>query len=353
MKYPNVIKQNRPDLVGMDYWLWRLARTRVEELPWIIRRIFRINHITSGYYNTPKHWLTNGTRARDIAFNVRGDSYPPVVFVHGITPRCGSNLVHDVVDCHPDVIGRQLGISEFPVLCNSRAMDAFYSMIVARHREVAKNISGIETMAFLVSGWMRDLQSRLDDGTTAVLKMPSVQHLELFDVLFPRDRLVIVIRDGRDILQSTVDSWRGDRAFMRSEAAIAREYAAAAQCVTSYIANSQSDYHVFRYEDYISNPKISIGQLYKYLRLSADSSLIESAASLPLKGSSSVRKDGKLTWEPVDKPANFKPVKKWRNWNLRRKMRFSKFANQGLVDLGYETDAGWVTDCRPSVDDAI
>jgi protein-tyrosine sulfotransferase len=189
MKYSTIPIENRPPLNGYGYGLWRLLRARVEELPWIARRIVKANHLVKGYYDTPELWLANIDRAQTVAKNIRGKEYSPAIFVHGIMPRCGSNIVHDIIESQPTVIGREIGISEFPILCSSRAMDALYASVVSRHREVAENISGIEFMSFLVSGWLRDIELRIDEGNSAVLKMPSVQHLDLFHGLFPRDKL--------------------------------------------------------------------------------------------------------------------------------------------------------------------
>ncbi len=343
MKYKTIPENLRPPLNGKYYWLWRLARTRLEELPWILKRIFKINHLTSGYYETPAHWVEHSKRAEEIALNIRGDNYKPAIFVHGIMPRCGSNIVHDILDNHPDVIGRELGISEFPVLCNSRAMDAFFASVVARHRKVAENVSGIEAMAFFASGWMADIQARIGQEKTAVIKMPSVQHLELFNSLFPRDKLVIVVRDGRDILQSTLDSWKDSRTFMRSESAIAREYAAAAKEITAFTSRSKSDeklnFHLFRYEDYIASPSESATELYTLLDLNFDESVVTSSATLPLRGSSTAMGDAPLDWEPKQKPLDFQPTRKWKQWTTQRKNLFSSIAGQALKDLGYDNSA--------------
>ena len=80
---------------------------------------------------------------------------------------------------------------------------------MARYRKIADNVTGIEMMSFLVSGWLRDLQTRIGNDRSALLKKPSVQHLDLFPALFLRNKLVVVIRDGRDIVQSTTDTWKG------------------------------------------------------------------------------------------------------------------------------------------------
>ena len=346
MKYSTIPVENRPPLNGHEYWLWRVMRARVEELPWIARRIVKANHLTKGYYDTPELWLANIDRAQTVAKNIRGQEYSPAIFVHGIMPRCGSNIIHDILEVQPTVIGRGIGISEFPILCSSRAMDAFYASVVSRHREVAENISGMEFMSFLVSGWLRDIQLRIDEGNSALLKMPSVQHLDLFHGLFPRDKLVIVIRDGRDIVQSTLDTWKGARQFLKSDIALAREYAASAEVISEYLSQAahrvDDNVYLFRYEDYISNPYDSVRKLFNFLGLSTEDSLVRAAVNLPVRGASSIKQDGHTTWDPVAKPKDFSSSAKWHTWGKRRRKRFAKAANKALVNLGYESSDEWV-----------
>ena len=303
MKYSTIPIANRPPLSGHEYWLWRLMRARVEELQWIVRWLVKANHLIKGYDDTPELWLANIDRVPAVAKNIRGQEYSPAIFVHGIMPRYGSNIVYDILEVQPTVIGRGIGISEFPILCNSRAMDALYASVVSRHREFAESISGMEVMSFLVSGWLRDIQLRIDEGNSAVLKMPSVQHLDLLHGLFPRDKLVIVIRDGRDIVQSTLDTWKGARQFLKSDIALAREYVASAEVISEYLSQAahqvDDKVYLFRYEDYISNPHDSVLKLFNFLGLSTEDSLVRAAVNLPVRGASSIKQDGHTTWDPV------------------------------------------------------
>ena len=346
MAYSNLPEATKPSLSGKEYWLWRLARARIEELSWIARRMVNANHIVDSYYKTPDLWRQNIPRAKVVASNIRGENYTPAICVHGILPRCGSNIVHDIIETHPDVVGRSIGLSEFPLLCNSRSMDAFFASVVARHREVANNVTGVEMMSFLVSGWLRDLQERIGNDRTALLKMPSVQHLDLFPALFPRDKLVVVIRDGRDIVQSTTDTWKGARRFLKNDVAIAREYAASAdviqECLSQHGPENNPNIYVFRYEDYISNPHESIKSLFNFLELDIDDNAVQVATDLPVRGASSIKVDGRASWVPIEKPKNFSTSSKWTHWDHRKKKRFAKIAQKALVDLGYESSEEWV-----------
>jgi len=341
MLYTAIEKHLRPNISGSVYWLWRISRVRIEEISWIIRRIFRLNHIVSGYYGEPAFWKENRDRSIAIAKNIRGDCYRPAVLVHGILPRCGSNIVHDIIDSHPDVVGGEIGINEFPILCNCRAMDAFYSSVVSRYRKFSETVSGIEMMSFLLSGIMRDIQVRIGADKCAVLKVPSVQHLEMFDALFPRDKLVVVIRDGRDIAHSTRKTWKGNRSFLRSDVAIAREYTNASleieQCKQHMALRGNDNIYIFRYEDYVHDPRKAVKALYLFLDLTIDDSILDKAVNLPVRGSSSMKAaGGRASWTPTEKPADFSPVEKWKGWSHARVRRFANEAQQALITLGYE-----------------
>jgi len=53
MKYSNVRDATKVSLSVKKYWLWHLARTRIEELSWIARRMVSANLIVDSYYKTP------------------------------------------------------------------------------------------------------------------------------------------------------------------------------------------------------------------------------------------------------------------------------------------------------------
>lgn len=341
-----LLKEQNPEtqvpIHGAEWWRWRLSRLRIEDLSWIARRVLRLDHTKTRYYQTPQNWIENKFRATDIALSVRGQDYQPAIFIHGVMPRSGTNMISDILDLSPLVIGRDSGVSELPFLSAARSFDGLYADILARHRDNAATISGIDILAWTVSGMIRDLQEKAGADRTLVLKMPSVQNISLFRAMFPRDHLVVAVRDGRDLLASSMDTWKGKRAFLRSPAGFAREWAMAVRDIIALDASETDDRRtILKFEDFQSDPVGFARALYDRVGLNFTDEVAEMAAGLPVRGSSAIKDGNRTTWDPVARPKDFKPVGRWRRWSGGERRRFARCAGPELIALGYEADDSW------------
>ena len=130
------------------------------------------------------------------------DSADPI-FIHGVLPRSGTNFLWDLLLLHPDCARAQEPVKEDLFLDRSDHLVRFVDAVRARwdprwgtfaaelpdrlYRSIGDG---------LVSFLWTDRQRRL------VTKSPSVVHLELFFAFFPCARLLILVRDGRSVVQS-------------------------------------------------------------------------------------------------------------------------------------------------------
>ena len=330
-----------------SYWLYRLRHTRVEEFNWIAKRALRLDHTSTSFYSTPANWQHNFDQTKKVARIIRGENYSPSIFIHGVLPRSGTNIISDIIETAKNTSNRGDTPSEFPFLSSARAFEGLYSGILAKHRQNEQFFSGLELMAYSCSGIVKRLQDKLGDDVTPVFKMPSVYHIELFPILFPLDKLVVVVRDGRDIIQSSLDTWRGSgrRLFLRSGDGFAKEWALSIDILSSIqeYAESNPDFslHVLKYEDFISNPSKSINDLFDYLGLEVNNEDMERVLNMPLRGSSQYKNDGQPTWEPIKQPDAFSPVGRWKNWSIKEKKNFNKIAGKQLIKMGYEETSNW------------
>jgi sulfotransferase family protein len=166
-----------------------------------------------------------------------------------------------------------------------------------------------------------------------VTKSPSVRHLDRFFAFFPSARLLILVRDGRSVVQSAIDTfgWDFDRAC--------RAWSEAACTIRRFQqteAARADRWRLIRYEDFVDDTEAQLRAVFEFLRLDATRYDFAAARNLPVRGSSAFgRQDGKVHWEVVPKDTTFTPKERWRSWSAAQRERFEWLAGEQLADFGY------------------
>jgi hypothetical protein len=175
----------------------------------------------------------------------------------------------------------------------------------------------------------------VDRDRRLVTKSPSVRNLGLFFSLFPRARLLILIRDGRSAVQSamTTFAWDFDTA--------AHVWGEGAEQIRRFDrAHHDSDlsYRIVRYEDLVDDVEPTMEELLDFLDLDRDRFDFAAASRLPVRGSSAFFGPGRATvnWDPVEKDAAFAPKERWREWDPTLLRRFEWIAGDQLRHFGYQ-----------------
>ena len=155
---------------------------------------------------------------------------------------------------------------------------------------------------------------------------------------------MLLIRDGRDVVASAVKTWPNRfLAFERS----AFTWARAARLVRDFMEGENQglrgiSWELVRYEDLVQQSLVAIRKVLHFLNIDEDEFDFKQMLNLSLRGSS-VHRGGMDTvhWEPVEKPRNFKPIGRWKNWNLWQKMVFKVIAGRELICSGYTDSYNW------------
>jgi hypothetical protein len=179
-----------------------------------------------------------------------------------------------------------------------------------------------------------------------VTKSPSTNNLELFFRLFPDAELIILIRDGRSVVESAV------RTFFRRFDKASRQWADRADSVLRFVgddANRDRKYLLVKYEDLYGNSDEETRRILSFLRLDVARYSFEGARNLPVRGSSTLRREGAapttsaargvapgIHWQPVPKSADFNPLARFSHWKRAQHERFNWIAGDYLTALGYE-----------------
>jgi hypothetical protein len=259
------------------------------------------------------------------------------IFIHGILGRSGTNFLWRLLLLHPDCAPQVEPVREDLLLEHSDHLLSFLQSVQAawdpRWGEVTSELQDRLLAALgdgLVSFLWFNRERRL------VTKSPSVVHLERFFRFFPEARLLVLIRDGRAVTQSAMDTlgWEFERAV--------RRWAQGADEIGRFrLANRHLSerWRLVRYEDLVEDLDRELRAILTFAGLDPDRYDFDAARELPVQGSSSFFGPGRSSvhWEPVKKDSSFDPIRRWRSWTPKELERFEWLAGAQTRALGYES----------------
>jgi hypothetical protein len=261
------------------------------------------------------------------------------ILILGIMPRSGTNYLMDLLCLHPRCAPARSPIREDFFLEPSDHLLAYTRDVRARWDPMWGAIDDELMRRFhesLGDGLLSFLWSERDRRLVA--KTPSVLHIDRFFTFFPSARLLILVRDGRSVVQSCMSTlgWDFDRA--------ARSWATAADEIRRFQRKERpgNDRHLLiRYEDLLDDLKGSLAEILRFADLDQELFDLEAAANLPVRGSSAYFGPGHTSvhWEPVPKGPDFEPRERWRSWSAEMHERFEWIAGRQLRQFGYASSA--------------
>lgn len=282
------------------------------------------------------------------------------VFIHGVLPRSGTNYLSRALRCHSDLAESPKGVWEFPHLRKSDPLVS-YARSMARSPNLPR-LEEEDLLRLIGDAWLSYASEGLPEGCRLVLKEPSVKNLERFFRFFPHARLLLLMRDGRDIASSALKTtfasprgfdWRHPRSYSRllrsPVAEMARRWCEASRTVRTFLKEHDDNGYVrvVRYEDLVSEPAAELRGVLDFLELPPERFAWDSFAALDVRGSSFVgNRAGELDWgETGAVPEAFDPVGRWRSWSEREIRQFRSVAANELLHWGYG-DSGVLREWR-------
>lgn len=285
-------------------------------------------------------------------------SIPPCapIFIQGITPRSGTNFLYNVLSLHPDCHG--ITIRDMPedhLLANANLLKRYASNAASfwsRHGrrgkgDIVRQQLNLEMKGKLLASLGKGLLDYLynmnphAESKPLLTKTPNVLNLNDFFHLFPNARLVILVRDGRAVVESNVKSFGAKYEYAT------QNWTAAAKIIQDFDRDFQSrchQYMIVRYEDILNDFQAELTKILTFLRLDVQAFNFEDALSLPIFGSSQhfdvsqqlTSKTGYTGWKIVDKKKDFNPVERWQTWSDAQHARFNCIAGAEMKHLGYD-----------------
>ncbi len=256
------------------------------------------------------------------------------IFILGILGRSGTNFLSRLLRLHPDCTAPDPIAEDFLVYYSdllASYADSLYKRWSRWGTDGLEKDSIFQHLGNALVSWL----STRAGGKRLLTKTPSVRNLENFFKLFPKARLVILVRDGRAVVES------GVRSFGWNYEVATRDWVRAARTILQFDQahkNSGGRYLIVRYEELYSNLSNELVKILEFLGLNPETYDFEAAVNMPVWGSSSFRGEAseKVHWQPIRKNADFKPMERSESWGRARQERFDWIAGEYLQQLGYK-----------------
>jgi hypothetical protein len=167
-------------------------------------------------------------------------------------------------------------------------------------------------------------------------KTPSVAGLGALRTYFPAAKVIVIVRDGRSLVES------GARSFDWYPEWAMRTWAAAARQIIAYQTAhpGDPDFLIVRYEDLYQRTGDEVARICAFLGIDPAGLDVAALQNLPVRGSSDLSRSGgdEVHWQPVAKSDGFNPLQRWESWSASRLARFEYLAGAEMRALGYDLD---------------
>lgn len=269
---------------------------------------------------------------------IRGKDRPPVIFVHGVMTRSGTNYCGDLLRQHSDIEAYPYNLWEVPLLQAKREVNLLQNAFVAGYRK-NKSVLGPGAFEALVgAAFVGFMHAGVPEDKRLLVKVPRVSYLSHFSTMFPKEDCLLLLRDGRDVVASSMKTWPGkdfsDTARMWRDSTVLMRHVFRQQI-------GQRICRMYKFENLSDNPEQFVRDACESYDLDSQHYPFENVATLTVHGSSNLFSAGEVNWEPQEKPKDFVSSGKWQGWTYREKARFKRVAGDVLIESGYASDNNW------------
>ena len=264
-------------------------------------------------------------------------THPPAIMIYGVAQRSGTVFTGELLRLHPDVCAYPRDLFEVPFLNLAERIRRLQKDFLSAYPPNQKEMGEDDFLPLFGASFIGFVNGAVPQGQRALLKIPDARYLAYFPYVFPFEIPLILLRDGRDLVESTVQTWPE----VPFSSACRRWNLNARIMLEQQRARANEGWVIFHYEDAIAHPREFVEQLCRHCQLEVARYPFERLSEIRVRGSSSLRRDGSVTWEPLEKLAGFNPVGRWRNWTWRQKRIFKRICGQTLIESGYVTDGDW------------
>jgi protein-tyrosine sulfotransferase len=274
------------------------------------------------------------------AHSIRGAGRSPAIIIHGIMPRSGTVYVGELLRLHPDLYAYPYQLWEFPALQLVQDIQKLQKKFLLNYKANIGKLGDDDFLALFGAALIAFLCEPVPANRRPLIKIPSVQFLSHFTTMFPFESLLVLTRDGRDVVHSTLRTWPYLN-FIQ----VCLRWHRSAQAILGIAKQHNDDdskgFLIAKYEDALLDPVQFVKVVCNRFCLDENSYPFERIDMIRVIGSSKLEDKNKVTWRHLKKPENFRPIEYWRRWSYLKRLIFKMIAGQSLIELGYCKDLNW------------
>jgi len=278
--------------------------------------------------------------AKQVARMIRGSQHGAAIMIHGVMARSGTVYVGELLRLHPEVHAYPYQLWEMPLLQLEEDIRRFQRKFFDAYRCNIGKIGEWDFLPIIGESMVAYLNHPVPAGGRVLVKVPSVEYLFDFFDMFPYENLVVLLRDGRDIVHSTLLTWPQLNFFQ-----VCIRWRRSAEVVLSFDQYlSEQDhpgYLLARFENAVDDPAGFVREVCQKIGLDEYRYPYDRISEIKVIGSSTLQDREEGLWEHLAKPKEFRPVNHWINWPVWKKIVFKLIAGQTLIRLGYSDDNDW------------
>ena len=275
----------------------------------------------------------------EVAKSIRGIDRGPAIIIHATLPRSGSTFTSELLRLHTNITAYPNKLWEVPFLeCTGDILE-FQKNFFRGYNQNINKIGENDFLPLFGSAFIAYLHSFVPKTQRILIKRPIVDFLNYFPSVFPYENLLLLIRDGRDVVSSTIKTWSD----LKFSEVCERWEKSTKQSLAFHEQNSNNvcGYMMIKYEHIISDPLKFVKTACECFGLDQRKYPFEKINDILVYGSSSHKREGKVSWEPIAKPNNFKTIGHWQEWSEDKKQTFKEIAGKTLMAAGYCKNLDW------------
>jgi hypothetical protein len=271
-----------------------------------------------------------------------------ICFLLGVDRRSGTNHLYQLLRLHPHCLGLAPIWEDF-FLHHSKHLETYVEDVFQSwnpsweiDRLVGSPSDLLIELGKALEGFLLRQTSIPSDhpahshGSTPlryVTKTPSVEGLNQFFAIFPNAIPIVLIRDGRAVVESGMRSFGWD--FIEAT----RRWKRRARIVLAFqdtLKNTSPPGLIVRFEDLINDEENCLTGIFHHMALDPQLYDFHRARQLKVLGSSqAATSEGELHWRGTDKPAEYSPLRRFEHWTPEQHQQFNAIAGEELRLLGY------------------
>jgi len=252
-----------------------------------------------------------------------------LILVLGAFKRSGTNHLRDLLCLHPACDQSQ--IPEDFILAESDKLLAFCHDTIIRWGAGCKPL--MPRMLKHLQSSMLQLLVGNGNVDRLVSKTPSTEGVGNVDTIFPGAKIIFIVRDGRDTIES------GRRSFEWGIKEKSAQWADGVGRIFAFEERFPGRSIRISYEDITTNLKETLVPVLEHCNLHVGDYPWDLAARAPIRGSSDIRQKfhERMDWKPRKKWDDFSPIGRWQsgNWSDQDIKDFEQAAGEMNALLGY------------------